>query len=187
MVDRIRSIGRGTIGPFNDIMIIPTLNETLISVGSLADKGLISVFMHDKLNIYTLLPNDPDTRIILSANRDKHGLYYFNDIDEVFTTLRYIETHPVINMITTRSGTSLPDINPKTKRAKTYVSESTIGHTYDNDINPSIDINEKDMNEDHDQMINEDVNHDQPEVKDINRDQTSHNNNDIDNINLIII
>ena len=99
-------------------MIIPTLNETLISVGSLADKGLISVFMHDKLNIYTLMPNDPDTRIILRADRDKHGLYYFNDIEEVFTTLQYVEIHPVLNMITTRSGTCLPEINLKSKHVK---------------------------------------------------------------------
>jgi hypothetical protein len=115
----ILSIGRGQIGPFKDIMIIPTLPETLISVGSLADNGLTSLYYKNTLDIFNLPLDNPETRVVLTAYKDNSGLYYFDDIERVFNILSDLPECKIYK-ITTRSGKELTEINPHIPRALPY-------------------------------------------------------------------
>lgn len=71
--------GRGNIGNLTDVLLVPHLKDTLLSVSQLDKNGYFHLYGHGQVVIYNGNPTKPNAEIVAVGRLENNGLYYFDD------------------------------------------------------------------------------------------------------------
>jgi len=95
----LTSIGRGRMGCINNVMVVPKLRDTLVSVSVFDKLGFYTVYGNNKVRIYDKDPLKNSNTKIIAEGTMKNNLYYF-DANEDFE----FKEESANNLLRTRSG-----------------------------------------------------------------------------------
>jgi len=77
----IHAIGVGTINNLDNVLVVPDLKDTLISVSQLDKLGYYTVYGNGEVNVYDRSPGNTGSTIIGMGKLKENGLYYFNNLE----------------------------------------------------------------------------------------------------------
>jgi hypothetical protein len=76
------STGRGSIGAVNNVMVVPDLEDTLMSVSAWDKSGCYTLYGDRKVTIYDQNPLGGYGKALAIGYLELNGLYYFNDNED---------------------------------------------------------------------------------------------------------
>jgi len=77
----IHAIGIGSINNLDNVLVVPDLKDTLVSVSQLDKLGYFTVYGKGEVNIYDAAPDSTGANIIGIGKLRQNGLYYFNNLE----------------------------------------------------------------------------------------------------------